>query len=684
MGISKSQGKHVQLKKTKMLYSKNGRMSVKKILLAANLSLLASYPLMGQQQGSVTISCDYPGGNIKVIKLASGRVEIAPDLRDTQQKWFYWNFSAKAETPGTVKFLFPVNEMQMSAQGPAVSTDGGKNWRWLGKQNSAFLVQEPEGKRDSFTWNFKEKGEQVRFAQGIPYQRSALDAFLEKHRNNPSLKISVLTKTRKGKDVPLLVIGNTENAKNILLTARHHACEAIANYVMEGFLEEALSNSTHGRTFREKFTLYAVPFVDLDGVEAGDQGKGRAPHDHNRDYGLSTNLYPEIKAITDLSQAKKFFIGIDLHAPSVRGDIHETFYFDGFRSPENNANTVEFGKWVYEESPAMVGRTLNLLKPKARKATTSVGTSFSHYSPFSPDMVYAVTLECPYATRNPDYDAISAKEYGKGLLRAMQHMEFRKGNNKHTGYDDFQKFSRSLNGAPANFIQKAEAVLNDPNASPLYKAEANLRLGWLYPRMRKFDLAVKCNEAVLHSEWATARQKTVAAIQKTETVCKNPATTDEVLAKWTAELDGMRLSGISGYNVNEIFYNRSMQKKDLEKAYSYALKQLGYAPEYEIGRIRNRIASYYSAKGEKDKAAEYSRETAAFLRKQLIPKMPVGIFGPRQAEELVNALMMIPNTPKQEIIDAASLALNHKVCTKDIKKRLDAILSGLNQKKEQP
>ena len=230
MGISKSQGKHIQLKKTKMLYSKNGRMSVKKILLAANLSLLASYPLMGQQQGSVTISCDYPGGNIKVIKLASGRVEIAPDLRDTQQKWFYWNFSAKAETLGTVKFLFPVNEMQMSAQGPAVSTDGGKNWRWLGKQNSAFLVQEPEGKRDSFTWNFKEKGEQVRFAQGIPYQRSALDAFLEKHRNNPSLKISVLTKTRKGKDVPLLVIGNTENAKNILLTARHHACEAIANY----------------------------------------------------------------------------------------------------------------------------------------------------------------------------------------------------------------------------------------------------------------------------------------------------------------------------------------------------------------------------------------------------------------------------------------------------------------------
>lgn len=684
MGTSKNQKKHAQLKEIKMPGSKNREMPLKKNLLTANLLLLASCSLMGAEQGSVAISCDYPGGNVKVIKLAPGRAEIAPDLRDTPRKWFYWNFSAKAETPGAVKFLFPVNEKQMSAQGPAVSTDGGKTWRWLGKQNSAFLAQEPEGKRDSFTWDFKEKGEQVRFAQGIPYQKSALDTFLEKYKDSPNLKVSALTKTRKGKDVPLLVTGNQESTKRILLTARHHACEAIANYVMEGFLEEALSDSAPGKAFREKFALYAVPFVDLDGVEAGDQGKGRAPHDHNRDYGLSANLYPEIKAITDLNQAKKFSIGIDLHAPSVRSDIHEAFYFDGFRSPENNANTVEFGKWIYEESPTTVGRTLNLLKAKNRKATASEGTSFAHHFPSSADMIYAVTIEIPYATGNPDYDAASAKEYGKGLLRAMLHMEFRKASDKHTGYDDFSKFSRSLNGRPADFIQKAEAVLNDPNASPLYKTEANLRLGWLYPRMRKFDQALQCNDAVLHSEWATARQKAVAAVQKTEALCKNPATTDEVLAKWTAELDGMRLSGISGYNINEIFYNRSMQKKDLEKAYAYALKQLSYAPNYEIGKIRNRIASYYSAKGEKDKAAEYSRETAAFLRRQLIPKMPVGIFGPKQAEELVNALMMIPDTPKQEIIDAANLALNHKVCTKDIRKRLETVLAGLNQAEKQP
>lgn len=98
--------------------------------------------------------------------------------------------------------------------------------------------------------------------------------------------MNTLTKTRKGASSPLLVIAGGKDAKNILLTARHHACEAIASYALEGFLEEALSDTPMGRAFREKYALHVVPFVDLDGVEAGDQGKGRKPHDHNRDYGI--------------------------------------------------------------------------------------------------------------------------------------------------------------------------------------------------------------------------------------------------------------------------------------------------------------------------------------------------------------------------------------------------------------
>ena len=46
--------------------------------------------------------------------------------------------------------------------------------------------------------------------------------------------------------------------------------EALASYVLEGFLEEALSDSRSGKAFRATYVLYAVPIVDVDGVAEGD------------------------------------------------------------------------------------------------------------------------------------------------------------------------------------------------------------------------------------------------------------------------------------------------------------------------------------------------------------------------------------------------------------------------------
>src|SRR5690606_31742336 len=106
-------------------------------------------------------------------------------------------------------------------------------------------------------------------------------AFVKKHSKNPHLKVSVLTKSRKGRDVQLLRIGEPGPGKqSVLFTARHHATETIASYVLEGILAEAMADNATGEAFREKYVLYAVPLVDHDGVEDGDQGKNRQPHDH--------------------------------------------------------------------------------------------------------------------------------------------------------------------------------------------------------------------------------------------------------------------------------------------------------------------------------------------------------------------------------------------------------------------
>ena len=126
---------------------------------------------------------------------------------------------------------------------------------------------------DSFFYDFAERDQRVRFAVTIPYVQKDLEAFL-KENASPHLKTTVLTKSQKGREVKLLQIGSPgPNVQAVLVTGRHHAAETIASFVLEGFLKEAMSESEVAQEFRQKYVLYAVPFVDKDGVEEGDQGR---------------------------------------------------------------------------------------------------------------------------------------------------------------------------------------------------------------------------------------------------------------------------------------------------------------------------------------------------------------------------------------------------------------------------
>ena len=97
--------------------------------------------------------------------------------------------------------------------------------------------------------------------------------------------------------------------------------------VFEGIVDAFLADDDLGAWLRENVELMGVPFVDYDGVQAGDQGKNRKPHDHNRDY--SEFIYPETKALTAWigEHAKgRLDAFIDLHCPWIRGEYNEFVY----------------------------------------------------------------------------------------------------------------------------------------------------------------------------------------------------------------------------------------------------------------------------------------------------------------------------------------------------------------------
>jgi hypothetical protein len=317
-----------------------------------------------------------------------------------------------------VTFIFPekvagFKNGAIGFQGPAISTDSGKSWKWMG-------TAQVDG--DSFFFEFTKAKERVRFAVTIPYVQTNLDDFLKQNASNPHLNKSVLTKSQKGREVELLKIGSSgPKVKPMLVTGRHHAAETIASYVLEGFLQEAMSESDFAKEFRTKYLLYAVPFVDKDGVEEGDQGKNRRPHDHNRDYG-EKSIYPEIQAIKKLDKEKNFRFALDFHCPTLVMNDHQVMYFVGPKEHPayNFQNVTEFAGWIKKGLPksAPVGPYVWL------RTTKTPAPMNSNYFGFKKGTIMAATLEIPFAPPGKATDPDSCRKYGQTILAAWVNTHF--------------------------------------------------------------------------------------------------------------------------------------------------------------------------------------------------------------------------------------------------------------------
>jgi len=286
---------------------------MKNVQIAVASVLAATFAAFGE----ITIRSDYPGGNVKVVGIdeANGVVRIAPDLRDTQGRWFHWDFTMRGAAGRKIHFMLPDDKWQyISSLGPAISKDGGRTWTWL----------RPDGTRhepaNAFDYTFGPDESETRFAVSIPYSQKDWDAFMAKWCGK-GVECDVLCKSQSGtRDTELVRIPCRKLAKWLFaFTARHHACETSANAPMEGVVEAILSGTPEGEWLRDNADCVLVPFMDKDGVENGDQGKNRRPYDHNRDY--LKGRYTSVRALKELlvkESAGKQIVFIDMHSPHVR------------------------------------------------------------------------------------------------------------------------------------------------------------------------------------------------------------------------------------------------------------------------------------------------------------------------------------------------------------------------------
>lgn len=297
--------------------------------------ILVAVTLVSCSGRDIIVDNDIPAGNITFERMSGDTVYVHQELRDTRTDWFYWAFRVKGAQGRKLTFVF-TESGAVCDRGPVVSLDKGKTYEFLAEEGAT---------SHSFSYAFSKNAREVWFYECFPYTPQMWQSFVEAPHAG-EFEAGVLCKSRGGLDVPFLKVSPKDETPvlSVVVTSRHHCSEAPATYVLEGFTSAFLEDSELGSWLRANIGLIVVPFVDMDGVVAGDQGKNRAPHDHNRDY--TEFIYPETAELARLMTELQPDVFLDFHNPTHTGK-----YIYSPLSPTTGSIDGDFGRLVekYQE-----------------------------------------------------------------------------------------------------------------------------------------------------------------------------------------------------------------------------------------------------------------------------------------------------------------------------------------------
>ncbi len=148
-----------------------------------------------------------------------------------------------------------------------------------------------------FTHYFEEDEAYVCYT--IPYTYSDLLAWLESIEDKPRVKVEMIGKTREGRDVPMVSIGDEgKNKDTIMLISREDADEPTSNVALEGMINrmiEAVDDDVSKMLDTTRFRI--VPMTAIDSVVGGSPYGGR--YYMAREWFREPPL-PEIRAVKNI------------------------------------------------------------------------------------------------------------------------------------------------------------------------------------------------------------------------------------------------------------------------------------------------------------------------------------------------------------------------------------------------
>jgi len=145
-----------------------------------------------------------------------------------------------------------------------------------------------------------------------------VNKWIDKLASKPFISMSQIGKSREGRPIKMLEIGNGNDENMIIVLSRQHPPEVSGYLTMKSFVETISGDTEIAKKFRQVFNTYVIPLVNPDGVDNGCWRHNSGGIDLNRDWEEFNQ--PETKAIKEFMEKKvatsggKFYFGVDFHS----------------------------------------------------------------------------------------------------------------------------------------------------------------------------------------------------------------------------------------------------------------------------------------------------------------------------------------------------------------------------------
>uniref|UniRef100_A0A8D2JQ28 AGBL carboxypeptidase 3 n=1 Tax=Sciurus vulgaris TaxID=55149 RepID=A0A8D2JQ28_SCIVU len=294
----------------------------------------------------------FESGNLqKVVKVAEYEYQLTvrPDLfTNKHTQWYYFQVTnTQAETAyrfTIVNFTKPSSLYNRGMRPLFYSDKEAKahniGWQRIGDQIRYYRNNLGQEGRHFFslTWTFQfpHNKDTCYFAHCYPYTYTNLQEYLSGINNDPVrskfCKIRVLCHTLARNMVYVLTIttplknSDSRKRKAVILTARVHPGETNSSWIMKGFLDYILGDSSDAQLLRDTFIFKVVPMLNPDGVIVGNYRCSLAGRDLNRNYtSLLKDSFPSVwytrNMVHRLMEKREVILYCDLHGHSRKENI---------------------------------------------------------------------------------------------------------------------------------------------------------------------------------------------------------------------------------------------------------------------------------------------------------------------------------------------------------------------------